>query len=310
MRQLRVPSPLEKTVTTIKNFKGVDLTNAPTNVADGRSPEAPNMIRDTPGKVRKRMGYYLDKEYPDVIYGVHHLNSVRLVHSGKKLYNGDTVIYEDMNESRSKAWQMNSKLYILDGKELICYGKFEGSEEYVVKKMSEIATVPTTSILRTPNGQGQVYDEYNLVQPKFINTFNGTESDKTYQLGTSELDSIDKVEVMNADGDWVEKKVTTDYTVDLKLGTVIFKTAPGLPPVKGRDNVKITASKAMEGYADCINKCTISIIYGVQGATDRLFVSGNSEYPNRDWFSGLKSVSPKSTEEDETTKTESLEDFT
>ena len=56
MRQLSVPSPLEKTVTTIKSFKGVDLTNAPTNVADGRSPEAPNMIRDTPGKVRKRMG--------------------------------------------------------------------------------------------------------------------------------------------------------------------------------------------------------------------------------------------------------------
>ena len=46
MRQLSVPSPLEKTVTTIKSFKGVDLTNAPTNVADGRSPEAPNMIRE------------------------------------------------------------------------------------------------------------------------------------------------------------------------------------------------------------------------------------------------------------------------
>ena len=285
MRQLSVPSPLEKTVTTIKSFKGVDLTNAPTNVADGRSPEAPNMIRDTPGKVRKRMGYYLDKEYTDVIYGVHHLNGIRLVHSGKKLYNGDTVIYEDMNEARSKAWQMDSKLYILDGKELICYGKFD--EEYAVKKMSEIATVPTTSILRTPNGQGEAYDEYNLVQPKFINTFNGTESDKTYQLGTSELGSIEKVEVMNADGDWITKTVTTDYTVNLELGTVTFKAAPGLPPVKGRDNIKITASKVIEGNADCINKCTTSIIYGVQGATDRLFVSGNPDYPNRDWFSGL-----------------------
>ena len=47
---------ISKNIITIDTFKGVDLTNAPSNVSINRSPEAPNMIRDVPGKVRKRMG--------------------------------------------------------------------------------------------------------------------------------------------------------------------------------------------------------------------------------------------------------------
>ena len=168
MRQLSVPSAAAKSVTKIEKFRGVDLTNAPANVDESRSPEAPNMIRDVPGKVRKRMGYKLNKEYTDTIYGVYHLNGRRLVHSGKNLYYGDTVLYSDMNEQRSRAWQIESRLYIIDGKTFLCYAKFD--DTYSVKKVSEIATVPTTSISRTPNGEGTSYDEYNLIQPQFINS--------------------------------------------------------------------------------------------------------------------------------------------
>ena len=96
MRQLSVPSQVARTVTKIESFKGVDLTNAASNVDISRSPEAPNMIRDVPGKVRKRMGYYLDTEYDDFIHGVFHLNGERIVHAGSKLYMGTTVLYSDM----------------------------------------------------------------------------------------------------------------------------------------------------------------------------------------------------------------------
>lgn len=43
---------------SVSEFRGVDLYNSPTNVSPSRSPSAPNMIRDVPGKVRKRMGYH------------------------------------------------------------------------------------------------------------------------------------------------------------------------------------------------------------------------------------------------------------
>ena len=44
------------------------------------------------------------------------------------------------------------------------------------------------------------------------------------------------------------------------------------------------------GYSDRINKCTIGILYGVNGASDRLFVSGNPERINYDWYSGYSDL--------------------
>ena len=42
---------------TMSQFYGADLRNAPSNVAKGRSPSIPNMIRDTKGNNKKRYGY-------------------------------------------------------------------------------------------------------------------------------------------------------------------------------------------------------------------------------------------------------------
>ncbi len=289
MNQLSVPDSLDKSVTVIDKFKGVDLTNAPPNVSVNRSPEAPNMVRDVPGKVRKRMGYYLDIQYDATIYGVFFLNGERFVHAGNTLYYGETALYEDMNEHRSKGWNSNGRVYIVDGKTYLVLGKFDDSEDYSVRPVSEIASIPTTYIGRTPNGSGTSYQELNLIQPTFKNEFLADGTSTVYQLSLDELDSVDLVEIRDQDsGDWVEQDGST-YTVDLELGTVTFDTAPEVFTVSGRDNVRITASKAVEGYADMINKCRISIVYGVEGATDRLFVGGNPDYPNRDWFSSLLS---------------------
>lgn len=310
MRQLSVPSQVARTVTKIESFKGVDLTNAASNVDISRSPEAPNMIRDVPGKVRKRMGYYLDTEYDDFIHGVFHLNGERIVHAGTKLYMGTTVLYSDMQDvgfNRSKAWEIGGRLYILDGKTYLVVGKFNGETSYTAKKVSEIATVPIVSIARTPNGEGQQYQEYNLIQPKFINMFIADGTTKIYQLSSDSIQSVDLVEQMNSDGDWVTV-AASKYTTNLELGTVTFRTAPEAPTVKSRDNIRITASKVIAGYADMINKCTISIVYGVNGATDRLFVGGNPDYPNRDWFSGYKSTI--SYDSDDRPEMASFEDFT
>ena len=89
-------------------------------------------------------------------------------------------------------------------------------------------------------------------------------------------------------GEWQEKTEGTDLTVDREKGLVIFHTAPGESPVKGQDNVRITASKAREGYADKINKCRIFAVYGVGGAEDRIFLSGNPDEPGQDWYSGFE----------------------
>jgi hypothetical protein len=66
---------------------------------------------------------------------------------------------------------------------------------------------------------------------------------------------------------------------------VSFIVEPGESPVTGEDNVKITAFKTVVGYSDRINKCSVGILYGASGDLNRLFVSGNPDYVNYQWYS-------------------------
>lgn len=288
---------------TISDFKGVDLYNAPANVDDSRSPEAPNMIRDVPGKVRKRMGYKLMRTYPSKINGVYTLGKTVLVHSGNILFESKSLTDESlpinhvgkilsgtMYDSRSKAWEFDKKLYILDGWKFYVYGEFEenGTKEYKVKEVTEVAYVPTIIISRNPEGGGTTLEPINLIQNKWTESFLGKAGITVYQLTADNIDNIIvKAKKLNADGSWTEMKENTDFSVNRKTGQVTFTTAPGASPVAGHDNVEITASKKRDGYFDRINKCTVSTLFGVNGAADRLFVTGNPNYPNQDWYSAM-----------------------
>ena len=276
-----VPSSPKRSVAVIDEFLGVDFTNSPSNVDLKKSPNGVNMIRDVPGKVRKCMGYETIKTYDSRINGAHfrHGDQEYLIHSGTKLYKGDTVLYSDMNDARSKSWQIEDNLYIVDGKTLLVY---DGT---TVKKASDDGYIPTLTIAKAPSGGGEQYEPLNLLQPGFTELFAGTATDKTFQLSFSGLDSkAVQAWLLNSSGDWVQKTEGTDFSVNRSTGAVTFTTAPGVSPVSGEDNVKITAFRTVAGYADRINKCRIGILFGVNGAADRIFLSGNPDYINYDWY--------------------------
>ena len=50
-----LPAAVSRSVFSADTFRGVDYTNEAGNVEVDKSPYAPNMIRDVPGKVRKCM---------------------------------------------------------------------------------------------------------------------------------------------------------------------------------------------------------------------------------------------------------------
>ena len=227
------------------------------------------------------MGYETIKTYDARINGAHfrHGDEEYLNHSGTKLYKGETALYSDMNDARSKSWQIEDNLYIVDGKALLVY---DGT---TVKKASDDGYIPTLTIAKSPSGGGEQYEALNLLQPGFTELFGGTETDKTFQLSFSGLDSkAVQAWLLNSSGDWVQKTEGTDFSVNRSTGSVTFTTAPGVSPVSGEDNVKITAFRTVAGYADRINKCKIGILFGVNGAADRIFLSGNPDYINYDWY--------------------------
>ena len=277
-----IPSSPSRSVLTISTFLGADFTNSPAAVSENQSPNCKNMIRDVPGKVRKCMGYKKIAEYDDQINGYHYIRGEQygLVHAGTKIYYNGVVKYSDANNARSRSWQFDNKLYIVDGKKLLVW---DGAE---VKPASEYAKIPTVTIAKAPNGGGTSYEDLNLIQPGFTELFAGTEGDTAYHMTFGGLDDTTvKAYILDSSGSWAEKTENTDFTVDRENGIINFTAAPGKSPVTGEDNVKITAYRTVSGYADRINKCCIGTQYGLKGAMDRLFLSGNPDYINQDWFS-------------------------
>ena len=286
--QFKVPASPSRSTLTIDTFLGADFTNDPANVDIDKSPNVLNMIRDVPGKVRKSMGYKTIAEFTDPINGYHTMRGKThgLVHAGKKIFYGDyddpTELYTDANNARSCSWQFGDKVCILDGKALLIW---DGT---TVEKASSDAKIPVTLIGGNPAGGGTSYYALNLLSPGFTEQFLGTSGTTEYHLSYTDLDDTEvKAEILQNDGTWSTLVENTDFSVDRETGVVTFNTAPGESPVTGEDNVKITAYKTVEGYADRVNKCSIGTLYGASGDLNRLFVSGNpdDEYVNYQWYS-------------------------
>lgn len=293
MARFSVPAESKKYSAVVESFRGVDLNNSPANVDKSRSPDAPHMIRDQVGKVRKRTGFTTMVTAPEgaAINGVHQLLEETLIHAGAKLYrltedeDGSWSLTEigAMADARSRSFVFDRKLYLLDG---TAYRVYDGE---TLSAAADHATVPTIIISRRPTGGGTAYQGLNLLGRKWTESFLGTADDKVYQLTTTDIDS-DAVtaEVLDAEGVWNAKTEGTDFTVDRAAGKVTFGTAPGESPVKGQDNVHITAAKTREGYLDSIDHCTVAAVYGVGGSTDRVFLSGNAGKAGVDFYSAFE----------------------
>ena len=286
--QFTAPKPRPVQNENIETFLGADLSSAPNNVAKNRSPSCPNMIRDEVGKVKKRDGIQLVKTYTGQINGVHFLygtTTKKLVHHGTKIsLDGEvpTELYSLANNHISVSKQMNGKLWILDGATFLVY---DGT---TIQPVSNIAYIPTIIIARTPTGGGTVLEPVNLLQAKRIERFAGVASTTVYQLTATNIDAdLVTVKKLKSDGTFDDLVETTHFTVNRTLGQVTFGTAPGVSPITGEDNIYITYAKTVTGYADRINKCDVSIIYGMNGARDRLFVAGNPDLPNYDYYSQI-----------------------
>ena len=275
--------------TVYGTFSGVDFSVDASLVSKERSPYAPNLISDVGGMPEKRLGWRvlhsLEQPINGIWYGEINGQKSFIAHGGTKIYKFTAltaeVIRENVNNARSTAFFMRSsddtgKIYILTGNEYLCY---DGT---TVSDVADSAYVPTVLISRNPNGGGTLYESVNLLGNKRMESFLGNDTDKVYQLSANKLDSVDKVEVLNENG---EKEETTAYTVDLNTGKITF-TSAHKPVVTGQDNVFVTYTKTVEGYADRINKCTIADLYGL-GGSNRVFLSGNPDYKAYDWYSDI-----------------------
>lgn len=300
MANFNVPSSPVNYEVNLSGFLGVDFSSSITDIDRRRSPNGYNFI-NTNGTIEKRNGYkilaYLGKKAN--INGIWNVDTIDgeyfVVHCGTSLFemntdfSGYTEILTGLKDNMSQGVIINSKLLILDGKRAVVYDLLESGKR--VHYLDEIGYIPTIEIARSPNGlKSQSYEAINLIQDSRINLFTSTETDTIYQLKETNINSVLLVEVMNANGVYEQKVSVKDYNVDLKKGQVIFKSAIGKPPVDGRDNVRIKYEKISPSNKLQVNKCSIMSVYGYAGANNRVFMSGNPDFPNILMFSFLENI--------------------
>ena len=261
-------------------FRGVDYTNY--EVSLYRSPDAKNMWKNykSLGKgieTRPDIETYL--ELKNTIYGLFFYTIAQvehmIIHCGVSLYDYNmktkemkTLKENGMNPRKSQSFIYQNLFYIKDG---INYLVYDGAT------ISEVVGyIPTTSISRTPGNGGAIYEKVNMLSNYRKNSFVGDGESKVYNCDVETFTSS-TVRV------WInDVEQTKGFTVNAGAGTVTFDTAPEAPLTDGQDNVVIQFEKIVSGDREIINKCTLLAVFD-----DRVFFSGNQDYPNVVWHCSI-----------------------
>lgn len=258
------------------NFRGVDFRGDEINLV--RSPDALNVYKDyrEVDSVRTRPEMELLQTFSETVWGVFFYNvgntEVMLVHSGTKLYkvsNGvKTELYSGVSNAESNAFVYNNYWYFKDGSH---YLRYDGQTIADVE-----GYIPTTSIGRKPAGGGSIHEDINFLTGKRINTFLADGESKEYYLDAQNIDS-NFTPVIKVNGVTV-----SGFSVNHAAGKIVFNSPPARPLTDGQDNVSITFSKTIAGYRERITKCTLLQVFD-----NRVFFSGNKDFPNMIWHCSL-----------------------
>lgn len=267
----------------LEPFRGMDVSGTATQISDHHSPDMLNIVINEKGSLSKRTGY--SRVFPTslgdgkingmFLYTKSDGSKIFLIAHGTTLYtqSGDaqpTVLFSGLQNGKINFFTMENKCYIMDSVNFLVY---DGS---TIKQVTPY--IPTIQISKNPSGGGSPNEDFNLIGNKFKDSFSGDGTSTVFQMSLTGLDSTT-----------VEATVGTStinegsgLTVDRVNGKITFVSAPA----KGTNNVIITAGKTVSGYPERIKKCTMSIGFGGSNDT-RMFISGNSDFPEYMFRSGL-----------------------
>lgn len=193
-----------------------------------------------------------------------------------------------LNNTISTGIYMNDYFLLFDGQRPVAYD-MTNTNDWRVNYLDTIGVVPVISVDRNPDGTGgSSYYSPNLLTTKVANEFlaDGT-STKYYVLnpdaGYALSDTMPQVTVIDPNTGLPQEMQVTAYNKN--TGEVTLASAPPVFPVSGRSSVTIMYHLGPEHITNYINKCSIVTTYGYNSNNTRLFVTGNPDYPNIDWFS-------------------------
>lgn len=253
-------------------FRGVDMRGDEINLS--RSPDSVNMWRNYKklSGVETRPTMERMEATEGAVHGIFFFAGKMLVHCTDKLYaveNGvQTLLWEGLRQGRSDGFAYGEKWYFKDGTE---YLEYDGETIARVE-----GYVPTTSIGRSPAGGGTTNEDVNMLTGRRINTFLADGESKEYFLDAQFIDE-DFSPVVRVDGEKTE-----EFTVDYEAGKITFSSAPTAPLTDGQDNVSVEFQKTVSTYREAITGARMLQVFD-----NRVFFTGNPDYPNTVWHCSL-----------------------
>lgn len=227
-----------------------------------------------------------------------------------------------LTNTRSQAFVNQGKCYIIGCGDYLVWGSWNEGETYELRRVvnNEDTYIPTTTISIDDDSvsddtRGNL-DDVNLLSSLRKNqllgrAFKEGETSLTWTLDSGKVDegsdllivletmdggssvtytiennSSDKTKLFKTKRD--DERVAAEECGSVNYATgQITLTLDSTPQMEGRDNITVTFECAVEGYAERITQCQFGILFGVDGNTDRLFLSGNPNYPNIDFHSEM-----------------------
>lgn len=272
---------------------GINLRRQETALPMNQAADILNVNADDKGTLGKRKGTVtLNKMYPsndlfpgEITFldsGLGNGDNVSTIYKSKIIMQWQTFLYsfnlDGSNPIQIYSGLTNSKaffvvfqglLYMLNGTEFISYN---GTTVVPV-----VPYIPTVSQGRANNGTtSTLYEPLNFLTGGFTDMFSPDGVSSVFTMSFQGLDASLLTATLNG----VAKAETTDFTVDRSTGIVTFIT---LPPL-GTNTLKITAAKTNASDALQIKNCTYAIEF-----SSRLFITGNPNFPNKLWKTGLTS---------------------
>lgn len=181
-------------------------------------------------------------------------HGMEFFHIGACIYYGDpsqedmtlVKLCEGIPEVRGTFFHYDGALYY---KTKGCFKKITKEETFAAADVA--GYVPVIVLNADPaTGSGDLYQPENRLADGKTVWYNAKTDVTEYHLPVQDVAAVTKVEV-----DGAEKTVETDYTVDLKKGTVTFTSAPPVTNPPTNNTVKITYSKentaAKKAVMDC-----------------------------------------------------------
>lgn len=257
------------------NFRGCDFRGEEINLV--RSPDCLNVWKDykETESIRTRPGMEQKMPFTDLVYGIFFYKNEMIVHSGTILYKvvdkDVTALYGGLKPAISDSFIYDDIFYFKDGQH---YLEYDGE---TIKEV--VGYVPTTTISRKPLGGGTKYEDVNMLSDYRKNSFLADGGSFDFFLDVFNIDT-DYVPVVTLNDNVVDVE---DYTVDYEKGKITFNGfAPDAPLTDGQDNVVIQFKKAVPKYREAIQKCSLLQVFD-----NRVFFSGNEDFPNYVWHCSL-----------------------